>query len=257
MEDDYGGDIQLGSLGQTKKEDESLVSSSVVPNDEEFKPIQKDTRLFKYILYTTKIEIKFNNFINLIYNSSMCEIGFWIVGFLLFIASPSNMYLIWVLIVHLAKGILGIILLNKIPKTYEILENVASNPNYQEDKLIELIQTQIKESFLTRWDAHKAKFLVYVILTIICIILDFIIFIVQAVKFGKDEWILMQTCILLIILIFFITDTVYFLWFFTLKFSMPEDLIKPLKNALFGSAKDLRILAFTKLKNIKNFRGRS
>ena len=43
----------------------------------------------------------------------------WVLGFLLFIASPKDMYLIWFLVVHIAKGAIGLILLNNMPKTYE------------------------------------------------------------------------------------------------------------------------------------------
>lgn len=231
-----------------KKDYDCLVSVSEKLDSEEFKPIQKDCKLFKYILYTTKIEIKFNNFINLIYNTSLCEIGFWILGFLLFLASPKDLYLIWVLIVHLGKGILGLILLGIIPKTYELLENVIEDPNFKEDMIIEQIQNEIKESFFNKWESNKSTFLVYAIFLVICFILDIIIFLVQLFKFGNDEWILMQTCILVFILIFIISDVIYVLWFITLNFSLSQEMINPVKNAIFGSVKDLKNYALNKLK---------
>ena len=66
-------------------EDLSLISDAV---SQEFHPIQKNGKLFKFILYTTKVEIKFNSLIRLIYNTSILEIALWILGFTLFIASP-------------------------------------------------------------------------------------------------------------------------------------------------------------------------
>ena len=137
-------------------EDLSLISDAV---SQEFHPIQKNGKLFKFILYTTTVEIKFNSLIRLIYNTSILEIALWILGFTLFVASPRDMYLIWFLIVHIAKGILGMLLLNKMPKTYEILENVAQNPNFDENKIIDLIEMEIKDSFLNKWEQNKKLFL--------------------------------------------------------------------------------------------------
>ncbi len=220
-------------------EDISLISEAV---SQDFQPIQKDGKLFKFILYTTKVEIKFNSLIRLIYNTSIFEISLWIVGFLLFVASPKDMYLIWILIIHIAKGVIGIILLNKMPKTYEIMENVAKNPNFDENKIIELIEKEIKDFFMIKWEENKNKFFIYLISTIVCLVIDLIIFIAQVSAFGKDEWLLMQTCMLFTILIFIITDVIYFLWFFTLQFTFPPEIMIPIKKAIFGSISDLSSL---------------
>ena len=220
-------------------EDMSLISDAV-SND--FEPIQKDGKLFKFILYTTKVEIKFNSLIRLIFNTSIFEMVMWVLGFLLFIASPKDMYLVWFLIVHVAKGAIGLVLLNKMPKTYEILENVAKNPNFEESKIIELIEKEIKDFFIIKWGESKNKFFLYLVSTIACLVIDLIIFIAQVSAFGKDEWLLMQTCMLFTILVFIITDVIYFLWFFTLQFTFPPEIMNPIKKAIFGSIEDLSTL---------------
>ena len=220
-------------------EDMSLISEAV---SYDFEPIQKDGKLFKFILYTTKVEIKFNSLIRLIYNTSIFEMAMWVLGFLLFIASPKDMYLIWFLVVHIAKGAIGLILLNKMPKTYEILENVAKNPNFDESKIIELIEKEIKDFFIIKWGESKNKFFLYLVSTIACLVIDLIIFIAQVSAFGKDEWLLMQTCMLFTILVFIITDVIYFLWFFTLQFTFPPEIMNPIKKAIFGSIGDLSTL---------------
>ena len=225
-------------------EDISLISDAVSEN---FQPIQKDGKLFKFILYTTKVEIKFNSLIRLIYNTSIFEIALWILGLTLFIASPKDMYLIWFLIVHIAKGILGMILLNRMPKTYEILENVAQNPNFDESKIIDLIEMEIKDSFLNKWEQNKNLFFFYLISNYVNLVIDIIIFIAQIFAFGKDEWLLMQTCMIFTILIFIITDVIYFLWFLTLQFTFPPEIMNPIKKAISGSISDLSKLAKEKL----------
>jgi len=230
-------------------EDISLISDAV---SQDFQPIQKDSKLFKFLLYTTKVEIKFNSLIRLIYNTSIFEISLWILGFFLFIASPKDMYLIWILIVHMAKGTFGIMLLKKMPKTYEIMENVAKNPNFDENKIIELIEKEIKDFFIAKWEENKNKFFIYFVSTIVCVVIDFIIFIAQVSAFGKEEWLLMQTCMIFTILVFIITDTIYFLWFFTLQFTFPPEIMIPIKKAIFGSIKDLNSLARQKLGMSRN-----
>ena len=44
---------------------------------------------------------------------------------------------------------------------------------------------------------------------------------------------------LFIMVIFLLSDVIYFLWYFTLQFSLPEELIDPIKSAMFGSMKKL------------------
>ena len=44
---------------------------------------------------------------------------------------------------------------------------------------------------------------------------------------------------------------IYFLWFVTLKFTLPEYMITPMKNAIMGSGLELKDLASTYLKREK------
>ena len=101
---------------------------------------------------------------------------------------------------------------------------------------------------MIKWEENRNKFLIYLVSTIVCLVIDFIIFIAQVSAFGKDEWLLMQTCMLFTILVFIITDVIYFLWFFTLQFTFPPEIMNPIKKAIFGSIGDLSSLVRQKLK---------
>ena len=193
--------VDLNSFNEGKSNEvKRMLDDSTL---EEFNPIQKNSKLFKFILYTSKVEIKSNSLIKLIYTTSLLEMALWIVGLLLFFSSPGNIYLIWVLIIHPVKALLGLQILDAMPKTYEIIENLARNPNFEEDKIMELIAAQIRETFLERWTQNKKKLLLYLLTTILCLLVDIIIFIVQIVVFGKPNWFLMETSLLAIIIIFF------------------------------------------------------
>ena len=169
-------DINPQNIGNVSKDETNLIDESFY---EEYVPIQKNSRLFKFLLNATKIEIKFNSLIKLVSRTSLFELGFWVFGFFLFIASSSDMWLIWLLVLHIFKGVYGILLLEAIPKTQDIIETVASKPNVEEDKIMELIQEEIKNSFIKKWTDNKGKFFCYFITTIISVFIDIIIFIVQ------------------------------------------------------------------------------
>jgi hypothetical protein len=192
-------EIDLEGLDNTKK-DEGRTKLDM--SGDEYQPIQKNSRLFKFILYTSKVEIKSNSLIKLIYNTSLFEVFLWIVGFLMFMVAPGKLYLIWVLIGHLVKGILGLLLLSQIPKTYEIIENLAKNPNFEEDKIMDLINTQIRETFLERWTQNRRKLLMYLIATIFSLLVDLVIFIVQICLFGNPNYFLMEATFLSIVFVF-------------------------------------------------------
>ena len=224
-------------------EDLSLISSL-----SEYPPFQKDAKLFKFILLTAKVEIKFNSLIKLIYNTCLYEIVLWVLTFFLYLSSPKDMYYTWILLVHIVKAVLGFILLNKMPKTFDIIENVAKNPNFDEDKIIDLIKKEIKETFIVKWEENKCIFLIYLIVTIMCFGIDFILCITQLINFGKNDWILEQTCMLFFLVIFLVVDVIYFIWLGTLKFSLPDEIISPVRKAIIGSIDDIKILASRKLR---------
>jgi hypothetical protein len=199
--------VDMKSFEQKKDEGRRMLDDSMV---DDYSPIQKNSRLFKFILYTSKVEIKSNSLMKMIYSTSLFEIALWLVGLLLFISSPGNMYLIFVLSIHPFKGILGLIILSSMPKTYEIIENLARNPNFEEEKILDLISAQIRETFIERWTQNKNKLLWYLISTAVSLIIDFIIFIVQIVVFGNNDWFLMQTSLLFIIIVFIGKNKIYF-----------------------------------------------
>jgi hypothetical protein len=188
-------DIELNS-----KKDENKNMLSYI--EEEYVPIQKNTKLFKFILYSSKLEIKVNSLVKLIYTTSLLEIFLWIVGFLLFIEAPGEFYLIWVLAIHIAKGVLGLYLLNKMPKTYEIIENLSKTNNLDESKLMDLIITQVRETFVNRWNQNKKIFLLYLISTLLSLLVDVIIFITQVALFGNRHKFIMETILLTITFVF-------------------------------------------------------
>jgi hypothetical protein len=53
------------------------------------------------------------------------------------------------------------------------------------------------------------------------------------------------------ILIFIITDIIYFLWYITLQFTFPPEIMNPIKKAISGSAMELKELLANKIGFLK------
>lgn len=178
-----------------KKDDDCYKPDSMY---DEYSPIQQKSTIFKFLLYTTKVEIKANSLIKMIYHSSLYETGIWFVGFLIFLTNPSQLFYIWFLVLHVPRSYLGLLLLKYMPKTYEIIENLSKHQEFDEDKLVSILETQIRDSFIARWADNKLKFYFYLLSTIICTTIDLIMLIVMVVIFGNDRYILMEICLLFV-----------------------------------------------------------
>ena len=58
-----------------------------------------------------------------------------------------------------------------------------------------------------------------------------------------------SSCMYALFFIFFIImDVIYFIWFFTLHFSLPNDIISSVRKAIIGSIDDLKIYVNNKLR---------
>lgn len=175
-------------LDNTKKNENKGFLNNSYKDEDEFRPIQKNEKLFKFILNSTKLEIKSNSLINMIYAISFFDLYLWLVCFALFVFSPESFFLCWVLTIHIAKGIFGFILLHYMPKTYEVIEKISLNPNFDENKITDVIYDELKNFFMGRWAENKKLFLTYFIIKILAIVIDFICFIVHIAKqHSSDE----------------------------------------------------------------------
>lgn len=224
-----------------KKEEDKLLSETF---DDKFRPVQRNSELFKFILYTSKVEIKSNSFMRMVLVTSLVEISVWWVGLMLFITKPSTGYVVWIEILHLIKGVLGLMLLHHFPKTFEVIENLEKNPDFNEDKITELIKNDIKESFMDKWAQNKTKLFFYFLINLLCLVIDIILVLVVLFLFGEINRFLMQTTMMFSLAVYIISDVVYLLWFLTLRFTFPPFMVSPINSAIIGSLMDLRGMLF-------------
>ena len=175
-------DINDGE-GSIKLEEKFILNNTSI-ND--YKPIQQNENLFKMILYSTKVEIKLNSLINMIYTNSIVDISLWIISLILFIFSFETFFLAWALCLHLAKGIFGFLVLHLMPKTYEVLEKLT-NEKFEESETHLKIEAELKDHFVKRWESEKPILITYFVFNIIAIPLDLFVLIFHCVTSKSWE----------------------------------------------------------------------
>jgi hypothetical protein len=159
---------------------------------------------FKFLIYNTKIEVHLNQLQGYLYWISIMEFALWIVLLACFISSPSSMGLNWLFIYHIARGCVGLFTLIKIPGTHEVIENLAEFENTSLEELQKNLELRYAELLNQHERGLRPLLVVYFVLTIISLIIDFILLIVLATQLY-DLSVQYRNYIVLITLVIFIS----------------------------------------------------
>jgi hypothetical protein len=168
------------------------------------KKVNKDkVGFYKFLIYSTKAEIHLNSFKGLLYWISLCEIFLYILSILLFISSPKSFYLFWAFTTHLIRGILGIIVLFRIPDSYMCLENLDKYDSSSIESLQRDLTTNYFQILSENENRIKPFLITYFIFTLINFIIDNLIFFYLLSKWEYQEYSLANIFGLLLIIVFF------------------------------------------------------
>jgi len=74
--------------------------------------------------WTYKTQMMVYNLQGVIYWTSFYEIALWILMFFIFFAAPVKFAIVFVHLFHVARGVLGFKLLNKLPKSDELIDGI-------------------------------------------------------------------------------------------------------------------------------------
>ena len=180
--------------------------------------------------------------ISTLFWSSVLEIAIWITGLFCFFSYPKQMGIIWMHMFHIPRGILGLYLLRKMPKTHDMLEEFHF-PEEEPLKLADIsyhLTDNFKKAFLRIIFEAKTLLFAYFALTCLNGLLDFIGFFIQIARFGKqgDEYsdivMLIATFVLLGL------DVYYFLWTQSLRFTFPASVSGEASKGLLGFVSNLK-----------------
>jgi len=158
---------------------------------------------FKFLIYSTKAEIHINSFKDLLFWISLLEIFLYILSILLFISSPSNFYLFWTFTTHCVRGVIGLVVLFRIPDSHLAVENIESFDSSSIETLQEQMVTNYFKLLQDNESRIKPLLIVYFVFTIINIIADNVIFFFLLMKWNDQEYSLANIIALFLIVVFF------------------------------------------------------
>ena len=151
----------------------------------------KDTNISKISIFAflsnmTRIEISVTTLQSNFYWISISEFLLWVILFILFCFEPTDMKKIWLFIFHVPRGIVGVFILQFIPRTHEVIQRIN---NFEENSLLE-IEKRLKKEFVALLSKNekvlKTITTCYFALSVLCLIIDVILFFVITPDFGKS-----------------------------------------------------------------------
>lgn len=143
------------------------------------KPKNRTLQYYKFLHYAMKTEIKYYEFHSLAKWCSHVEVLSWIASIILyFSAEEFKTAFPWLNTIHLARGIIGYIILVKLPRSYEFLNKIDIDYNTAATQEYNYImRDQVKKHFLKDILDMKCWLVTYFSLTFANFIIDIIHFI--------------------------------------------------------------------------------
>lgn len=151
------------------------LNDNVVPNRE----LKEKFFFLKFLMYNSKIEHQYEMFTSFIYWTSILEIVLWTVCLIFFFVNTKIYGIIFALILHVPKGIIGLLVLKYIPNSYQVLEDLGETANDTIDDVQEKIFSNFNKLIKDNdSDANIRRLLIsYFLLTMINLVIDVIIMI--------------------------------------------------------------------------------
>ena len=164
------------------------------PNSEQEKPEPKKKnrtlQYYKFLFYAMKVEIKMHEFIDLVRFSNQSEISLWILSFVLYVNSDetNRNELIWFHLIHVIRGIMGMLLMLNLPRSYNLVESMNVDNTQLETKLFNDIAREVADrEVVGKLKKMKGKLIIYFVLTFVNFTLDIIDFFNCLAYLGRDD----------------------------------------------------------------------
>ena len=166
----------------------------------------------EFMSYAIKVELLFQTLQSYLYWISIIEFVIFLVLFVMFCSLPKLLSKMWWYIFHFFRGFIGIAIIYYLPKTYQIIENLKEIPD-----ILNQLKSLLLQSFFDLLQPQKRKLkillLCYFSLTILCTVIDIMMFCVIAPDIGIAENGKAFVYMLLSSIIFIYSDFIYFSFF--------------------------------------------
>ena len=227
-------------------------------NNPTLKKKNRTLQFYKFLFYSIKLEIKFHEFLDLVRYTNQSEILLWILSLILYINTPKDFpkivndnekvvkyknTFIWFHIFHLIRGIIGIYLWNKLPKSYQLVEALKGTPDEKLSKTLfnDLVRETANIQIIKPYAEKKLAFYIYIGCTFFNFIIDVIDFLVvlAGLKNATSDAKVVLLTYLLIGFLYCVCDLSYFFWAGMLKLHFPPQYLSPIEDAFNGTVKKL------------------
>ena len=171
----------------------------------------------EFMSYCVKVELLFQTLQSYLYWISLIELVIFLVLFFMFCSSPKSLSKIWWYIFHFFRGLIGIVIIYFLPKTYQIIENLKEIPD-----ILNQLKASLIKSFFDLLQPNKKKLkillLCYFSLTTLCTVIDIMMFCVFAPDIGIAENGKPFVFMLFSSIIYIYSDFIYFSFFSSFKY---------------------------------------
>ena len=142
---------------------------------------------YKFLFYSMKVEIQLTELVNIVKVSISSEIMLWILSLILH--NEFQGVFLYLHILHFIRGILGLFILYKMPRSNELVEAMESD-KYKKDMEKKIFNDYTRhvinlETF-TKAKSLQCFMLIYMIITLLNIFIDLIDFISGLTKFDEE-----------------------------------------------------------------------
>jgi len=171
------GENSLNHINLNFQQISSTQIVSVEPSKiDNIKKKNRTLQFYKFLFYSMKIEIKINEFVDLIRFSNQSEISLWILSIVLYANAPKeySSILVWFHIIHVVRGLVGFLIMLKLPRSYEIVEAMknVSEKDLETKLFNDIARNVVKKEVIEKIQGMKGYLIFYFALTFMNFIFD-------------------------------------------------------------------------------------
>lgn len=176
----------------------------------------------------------------MLFNGSLLELGLFIIGFLFFARHIKNMKTFWLFLPHFVRGICGILIYLRLPKSYQLVEGLNFDDNegvkpigFQE--VHERLRFNVERIFFTEISKIMRIVQIYGVMTIFSKFLDFFNFVIILNSYGKPGMEYEECTLMFLVLCFMAINLQYVFYMVLLKYKFPDYISKYLVSSFFSA----------------------
>ena len=173
--------------------------------------------------------------------STIAELFTFFYCFWVFMIDAERMGFVWMFMPHILRAIMGLALVKKLPTSHDMIAGVNIKPAEKIPlaRIDRFVFTGAKQSLDKFQQAAGKLILIYTLLTVICVILDFIVIFIGVSGLNPDQGAFGTVFVLLIAILFFLIGLFFIGWAISVRMRLPPFAQSQVMFGLFGLFKKL------------------